>query len=230
MKVIPREAQGVITNSHAIRQLRSTLTLSLNQREVLVGTLLGDGSLVANSWKRNYRLQAEQSHPQKEYLFWKYQIFQAFTLSRPKFRERTNAWRFRTISHPEFTEYAHLFYAVGRKVVPLSIGRLLKSPMSLAIWYVDDGALSSRRDTFILNSQSFSRAENVLLQQCLLENFGISVTLNRDRHYWRLYVSKRSAERFHDLVRPYVATSMRYKLPVAPWRLHVGPRSRGVKI
>lgn len=216
MKVIPREAQGVVTNSHAIRQLRSTLALTNYQREVLVGTLLGDGSLVPNSWKRNYRLQAEQSDEQKDYLFWKYQIFQEFTLSSPQFRERTNAWRFRTISHPELTEYAHLFYTAGRKVVPLVISRLLKSPMSLAIWYLDDGALSSRKDTFILNSQSFSREENLLLQRCLLENFDISVTLNRDRHYWRLYVSKRSAKHFDDLVRPYVVSPMRYKLPVAP--------------
>ena len=167
MKVIPREAQGVVTNSLAIRQLRSILALSGYQREVLVGTLLGDGSLVANSWKRNYRLQAEQSDSQKEYLFWKYQVFQEFTLTPPKFQERTSAWRFRTISHPEFTEYAQLFYITGRKVVPLVISRLLKSPVSLAIWYLDDGALSSRKDTFILNSQSFSRAENLLLQRCL---------------------------------------------------------------
>lgn len=216
MKVIPREAQGVVTNSLAIRQLRTTLTLSHYQREVLIGTLLGDGSLVVNSWKRNYRLQAEQSDPQKDYLFWKYQIFQEFTLSPPQFQERTNAWRFRTISHPEFTEYAQLFYTAGRKVVPLVISRLLKSPMSLAIWYLDDGALSSRKDTFILNSQSFSRDENTLLRRCLLENFGILVTLNRDRHYWRLYVSKRSAERFRGLIQPYVIESMKYKLPVAP--------------
>lgn len=216
MKVIPREAQGVVTNSAAIRNLRATLSLSEIQFKVLFGSMFGDGSLVTNSWGRNYRLQMQQSERQKKYLFWKYEIFKDFVLSPPKYEKATNSWKFRTISHSEFTRYRKIFYHDRKKKVPININEILTHPLSLAVWYMDDGALTTRKDSFILNTQSFSRDDNIRLQKCLEKNFHIKVNLNRDKSYWRLYIRKESATLFEGLIKEHVMALMNEKLLVAP--------------
>ena len=68
----------MITNSTLIRNLRKSLKLSRKQEFILIGTLLGDGSLLSNSWGKNYRLSLRQGALQKEYLFWKYNIFKTW--------------------------------------------------------------------------------------------------------------------------------------------------------
>lgn len=216
MKAIPREAQIIATNSTAIRELRLSLSLNALQKQVLVGTLLGDGCLVANSWKKNYRFKAQQCDKQKSYLFWKYDIFKEFTLSPPQYQKLTKSWGFRTMSHPELTAYRKIFYPQGQKIVPKEIEILLTHPLSLAIWYMDDGALSTRKDAFILNTQSFSYDDNIKLQECIKKNFQVKCTLNRDKVYWRLYIHKESAKHFLELIQKYVTALMNEKLPVAP--------------
>lgn len=216
MRVIPREAQVFATNSTFIREMRSALDLSVLQREVLIGSLLGDGCLVANSWKKHYRLKMEQCEIQKKYLFWKYALFKNFTLSSPRNRVQTNSWSFRTISHPQFTDYHKLFYRNGKKVVPASIGKLLVAPISIAIWYMDDGMLNSRKDSLLLNTQSFSYEENETLKQYLKHNFGIETTIVRNRKYWMLYIRKRYAPIFMRLVNRYVTNLMSEKILVTP--------------
>src|SRR3989338_19163 len=216
MRVIPREVQGFATNSASIRTMRSALTLSALQREVLVGSLLGDGCLAANSWKKHYRLKMEQCEVQRRYLFWKYALFKNFTLSPPYNRRETESWSFRTISHPQFTEYHELFYPNGKKVLPASIGRILTAPISIAVWYMDDGMLNSRRDSMLLNTQSFSYKENEVLRKCLKHTFGIEATIVRNRKYWMLYIRKQYAPAFMRLVERFVTDLMRKKVLVTP--------------
>ena len=190
---IPREAHAIDTNSSAIRAMRDSLALTDYQQQLLIGLLLGDGALVPNSWMKHYRLFIGHGEEQKAYLFWLYKAFQSFTLSAPKYHTLTKSWRFRTISHPAFTAFHDSFYPQGSKAVPESIRDLLVSPLSLAIWYMDDGCYVKRNRTFVLNTQSFSKIDNERLQMCLLENFGITANLNRDKRYWRLYIPMRSA-------------------------------------
>ncbi|OGY99038.1 MAG: hypothetical protein A2945_02770 [Candidatus Liptonbacteria bacterium RIFCSPLOWO2_01_FULL_52_25] len=216
MRVIPREVQAFATKSTPIREMRSALTLSVLQREALVGSILGDGCLVANSWKKNYRLKMDHCDFQRRYLLWKYEIFKNFTLSPPRKREQTNAWSFRTISHPVLTQYRNLFYPNGKKVVPESINELLTAPISIAVWYMDDGALNWRKDALLLNTQSFTYEENERLRQCLKDNFGIEVTIMRNKKYWVLYIRKQYAPVFMRLVKRHVTDLMSEKLLVTP--------------
>ena len=91
MKRTPWEVRKVNSNSHFHRELRKSLSLSAVQKSALLGSLLGDGCLITNPSMTNYRLQIEQSDKQKEYIFWKYEIFKNFVLSPPKYLPRTNS-------------------------------------------------------------------------------------------------------------------------------------------
>ena len=215
MKVIPREVKKVITNSKMLRELRSVLKLSKLQKKVLFGTLLGDGCLVANSWGKNYRLQIEHSELQKNYVFWKYKIFKNFVITPPQFHIRTRSWRFRTISSKEFTGFREIFYHHRRKVLPYDL-TLLRDPLVLAIWFMDDGGELASKDYgvhgYLLNIQNFTSREVNLIKQFFLKQLKIPVTLQRNKQGYRLYIQKVGVPAFRELVGDYLLKEFKYKL------------------
>lgn len=218
MRIIPREVvKGVITNSKEIRDKRLSLQLNTQQKLVIAGSLLGDGSLTPNAWGKNFRFHIQHSVKQKDYLFWKYEIFKNFTLSPPSYQPLTNSWMFRTISHCQLTDLTRKFYSNGRKIVPSNIAEVLKDPLSLAVWFMDDGAISSRRDGLIINTQSFKLGEQLILIACLEDNFQIKgISVNKDKGYFRLYLNKQAAWLFKNIIAKFVLKSFSYKLLLTP--------------
>lgn len=203
------------TNTKAVRSLRKNLFLSNYQKLILIGSILGDGSLSGQYTKEkqetNYRLQVIHSEKQKEYLWWKYEIFRKWCLSPPKYTEKTHSWRFRTISHSELTEFHKIFYDKnGKKIIPRNICSFLNESLTLAVWFMDDGT-KGPSNGYTLNSQSFSKFENQTLKNCLESNFGILVSLHNDRSKSRLYIKTHSTSRFEYLIRPFIVPSMVYK-------------------
>ena len=216
MKGIPREVEELethkITNSRSIRAVRENFLLSDYQREVLIGTLLGDGSLNSDGWSKNYRLNITQGDKQKDYLFWKFEGFRNCCVSSPSYQKLNDSWRIRTISHREFNLYAGEFYPRGRKTVPQNILNLL-TPLSLSVWFMDAGALGSRCDGYVINSQNFTYQENEILRLYLNRKFSLNeISIHKDKKWWRLYVRKGSLARFRSLIEPHMIPSMKYKL------------------
>ena len=215
MKGIPREVEDQkkhrITNSQAIRSLRDNFFLNSEQKSVLIGTLLGDGSLSKNGWAKNYRLNMIQGDAQKEYLFWKFQLFRNACCSEPSYQKWNRSWLIRTISHSAFNNYAETFYAGGKKIIPRTIAQFL-DPLALAVWFMDDGALGGRGEGYILNTQSFSYKENEVLRLGLQERFSAKVSIHKDKKWWRLYIWKGSMDNFRNIIDPYVIPAIRYKL------------------
>lgn len=212
MMVIPREQNrvNIHTNSHYLRELRQTLSLSEVQKSVLSGTLMGDGCIIPTASGKNYRLQIEHGDRQKEYVFWKYGIFKRFVVSRPKYIAVLNSWRFRTISHHEFIQLRRIFYRDGKKILPKKLDFLL-DPLTLAVWFMDDGCLA-REHGYILNTQNFKLEDNVRLMKFLQNSFGLHFAIHRDRKYYRLFVKKQSMIEFRNLFKFRMQPIMRYKL------------------
>lgn len=203
-------------NSKETRRIRNKLKLSKLQKKVLIGKVLGDGSLVATFTGRNYKLQVEHKKAHKDYVIWTAGIFKEWLLSKPKILEKHNSWRFRTISHPELTEFQKIFYRNRRKIIPSNINNLLDEPISLAVWFMDDGGLDTKKSAVTISTHSFTKAENNLLIDCLKTNFKLQVNLNWDGKGHRLYVPVKSIARFKSLVDPYILPIMKYKLPLTP--------------
>jgi len=217
MKVIPREVvkrKKHITWSREIREMQKKFNLKLIQEQVLIGTVLGDACLIPNVGGKKYRLQIEHCVKQKKYVWWKHEIFRGAVVSTPKFQVRTNSVRFRTISHPVFGEFYNLFYKDKKKILPKNINKLLDNSVSLAVWFMDDGALGNKAKNpgLILNTQGFSLDENQRLQECLKNNFGLSTTLHKDKEYWRIYIAAYSVPLFRTIVQDDILPEFKYKL------------------
>lgn len=214
MKVIPRETKRV-TYSTEIRALK-TVPFTKAQKAMVVGNILGDGSLLANWSKTNYRLSINHCVEQKEYLLWKYGILKNYIISGPRFYAKNNSLTIRTISHPELTELRRLFYSNKQKIVPERVREFLEDPFVLAVWFMDDGNAVMRKGKlcgYHLNSQSFSFQENLFLSDSLKELYGIESVLERNHGRCRLAIWKsESRTRLRALLQPLVIPVMSYKL------------------
>jgi hypothetical protein len=182
-------------------------SLSEVQREIIVGSLLGDGSMRC---KTNALLEINHSSHQRSYVDWKYRHLAELVRTPPKARRGNGsriAYRFVTRSLPELTPYFRLFYGSGRKRIP----ELELTPRTLAVWFMDDGCRS--RNAVYLNTQQFGEPSQRALLRFLHEQWGIEGSLNRDKSYYRIRVSVEGTKRLRRLIEPYLLPELRYKLP-----------------
>ncbi|MCA1607729.1 MAG: hypothetical protein LC775_20200 [Acidobacteria bacterium] len=182
-------------------------SLSGVQREILIGTLLGDGAMRC---KTNALLEINHSINQRTYVDWLHNQFKEFVSTPPRARKGNGnriAYRFVTRSLPQLTPYFHQFYGFGKKSVP----EVELSPLSLAVWFMDDGCRS--RSAVYLNTQQFQVEAQRRLLRLLFEQWGIHGSLNRDKSYYRIRISVDGTKRFVRLIEPHVLHSFRYKLP-----------------
>ena len=205
--------------SLAIEELKSKLSLTPIQREVLVGLLLGDGHLETRNG-RTYRLKIEQSRTHQAYVDHLYHLFAGWVLTPPRLRQvisRGHASEnvtFQTVSHSALRFYAHQFYRDGRKQVPKLIHRWL-TPRALSYWFMDDGSIKSKQSKgVVLNVQAFQPADIERLIKCLQMKFDLQASIRKQREGYQIYISGNSFEKFSALVAPYVISEMQYKLPL----------------
>ena len=206
--------------SNKIEEYKKTLKLSEFQRQVLVGTLLGDGCLETRNRGRTYRLKIEHSILQKDYVDWKYQVFKNFTLSEPRIHKRGSYgsvrenYCFSTVSHGSLRFYGQQFYQNNKKVMPVMISKIL-TPLALAVWFMDDGSIKSKQHrALVIHSQSFNKKDLEKIIEVLDKKYKIKSVLRKrkDGNGHVLYLLSETINTFVDLVKEYILPSMKYKL------------------
>lgn len=180
-------------------------TLSENERDVIKGCLLGDGTLTSSG--KNYRLRIEHKMLHAEYVYWKHSLLKRITITEPRRVLRHNSLRFGTVGHPEITLMREEWYEGSLKTIPR---KLRLKNLSIAIWFMDDGC--KHRDTVDFSIHNF-RFEDADRLRSILASKGILTTINSDSKGKRLYVKKESYTAFKKLVKPYIVKCMAYKLP-----------------
>ena len=185
-------------------------SLTQQQKSLIIGTLLGDGYLRIFPGRKNVLLEINHSFAQKEYVDWKYGILKNISGSPPKARKGNGsriAYRFYSKQLPELTALYKLFYKKKRKVIPSTI---TLDPISLAVWFMDDGSRSRSTDVY-LNTQQFSVRDQKKVVQAL-QKLGLEATLNKDKSYYRLRFLKHSLPKLRTLLTEGIIPSMKYKI------------------
>ena len=184
-------------------QIKQT-SLSLLEKEVINGCLIGDGTLSSSG--KYYRLRLEHASRHWEYLEWKYKLLKRICSSGAQYVSAHSSMRVGTVGHPEIAKLRQAWYR-PYKQIPQDLNL---SDLMIAIWFMDDG--TKHRDTVDISIHSFSdNSINQLRQQ--LSSRRIFTTVNHDAKGKRLYVLKESYQRFKELVKPYIVECMAYKLP-----------------
>ena len=183
-------------------------SLTEEQKSILIGCLLGDGAMRK---KKNALLEINHCLAQKSLVDWKFSKFKELVRTLPKSRKGNGkriAYRFVTRSLPELTPFYDKFFASKKKRIPIDLDL---TPLALAIWFMDDG--SKTYSSVYLNTQQFSKDEQLNLIYALKKQFGIDSTLNKDKTYFRIRIKTRSIVEFINLVEPFVLEEFKYKLP-----------------
>jgi len=109
--------------------------LTLEQKEAIIGIILGDGYLERSKPNHNTRLSIDQSYPEKDkYLMHLYNLFEPMVKNAPqiitrKADKRTGkvyqSMSFKTLSMPVLNQYHDLFYKNKIKIIPRNLDQLL---------------------------------------------------------------------------------------------------------
>lgn len=196
----------------------SPIEISKLANQVILGSLLGDGSIVR---KRTNCLFTElHSAEQEEYVKYKYDLLKEGGLevklrhsegyvSYIDGRPIKNNGRVYLVSkvNQTFNKYREEWYA-DKKIVPDSVYEL--NSLGLAIWFMDDG--TSNISSFYLSTQGFSYPCQEKLVDMMRKNFNIECHIHKQKDTYVLYIAARDKQKFIDIVKPYLCQSMNYKI------------------
>lgn len=209
-------------SGNTVGSLAAKLNLSARELAIIIGTILGDAYVEQH--ENAARISVLHSLKQKELVSWKHKELERFVRMQPKqveyfdsrYNKKYTQFRFQTRRYPVFKTLAQIFYRGRTKIVPKNIGNLLTDPISLAVWYMDDGGRRKDCHGMFLNTLSFSETEQKILQKCLMQNFGIKTRIHWITDGFRLYIPQSDALKFCQIIGPHILPSMAYKLPYDP--------------
>ena len=205
-------------HSNTIEHYKKNLKLTKEQRELIVGTLLGDAHLERRYKGYTFSLMVEHLIKQKEYVEWKYNALKEWVRTPPRMKRQVvngkqyDKYCFRTLGSSSFRFYHAQFYRNGKKVVPKLIHRWL-TPYALCIWFMDDGSIKSKyHRARIINTQGFDKQDVLRLIHVLQNKFHIAARVRKQKEGYQIYLLAETIDHFANLVRPYIIPSMSYKL------------------
>ena len=139
------------------------LELDEQQKQILIGSLLGDGSLSYSKNSNCYMYSEEHCPKQKDYLLWKNKVFRFNINEEEKEIYKTNR---------VFKYYRELFYPNGKKIITREILDKLE-PLGLAVWFMDDGFYNYRLNNLSISTHCFGLEGNQIIQQYFKEKWDI---------------------------------------------------------
>jgi len=196
--------------------------LSDFQWTALRGTLMGDGALSPTRSELGARFRYSHCGAQTEYADWKASLFSNLESSRFVRDDGVVTFDFHPL--PELSEMRQSVYINGKKSLDDDYLKSL-TPLSLALWYMDDGSfqirskgaqertkdLSGRAEICVEAMEPTTRSRLVTY---LADTWGINVRLRESGAMKKAVLVFNNAEtaKLHALIAPYVHPSMDYKL------------------
>ncbi|PIS22473.1 hypothetical protein COT50_01865 [candidate division WWE3 bacterium CG08_land_8_20_14_0_20_41_10] len=203
-------------------EVESSIIACMNkvQKVVLVGMIMGD-AYIQPTGAKNARIRLEHSLKQYDYLMWKAKFFPEFFQGRPTTLNRFNQkygktysyCRFQSNSSPEIGAFRRIFYDDhGKKVIPENMVELLHHPLSLCVWYLDDGYYYKKDKMSYIYLPNYSSKEFDFLTLVMTKNFNLSPKLKRKKLGWCLLFSVLQTRELIKLISPFVPDCMKYKI------------------
>jgi recombination protein RecA len=213
-----REAQELSVGDRVLQSV--PYHLSDFQWQVVLGGLMGDGALSPTRSGHGARFRFGHGARQAQYADWKATLFGNVNVSRS-----TNAKG--AVFHdvqplPELAGLREAVYIGGKKVLSYDYLKQL-TPLSLAIWYADDGSFSlhakglqertrhgSGRSELCVEAMEASSRRR--LADWLADEWDLHPSLRSAGGKAVLVFDKEQTAKLHVLVAPFIHPSMEYKL------------------
>jgi hypothetical protein len=195
------------------------------QTDLLIGTLLGNGSLQTTNGQ-TWRYEALHKAIHKSYIEHKYDVLKNYCNHEPTYtsvydEERQKFYQrysFTTLESDELRFFGNLFYTKHNgkwiKTIPPNIRNYL-TPAALAYWYMDEGALKwkGQSNAVRLCTDSFQEFEVKRLKDALIKNFDLKCFLQTKNNICRISILETSYPELKELIVPHLLPCMYYKFP-----------------
>ncbi|HEX9467529.1 MAG TPA: recombinase RecA [Acidimicrobiia bacterium] len=194
--------------------------LSNFQWEVLLGGLMGDGALSPTRSGHGARFRFGHGPKQTEYCDWKASLFANIGVSRST--NHSGAVFCDVSPLPELAELRQAVYVDGTKVFGHDYLKQL-TPLSIAVWYMDDGGFSLRAKGLQERTREGSGRSEICVQAMevttrtrlaayLRDTWGITPKLVERGGKAVFVFPKDETAKLHALIAPFVHPTMQYKL------------------
>ena len=192
------------------------ISLTEEQEEVLIGTLLGDASLSIGKDCVNPRLSCTHCLSQENYCKSKEEIFKSIgskgwrskNLKPDKRTSKTyDYYCMKTSANPALIHYYNSFYKNGVKIIPFNLLDKFTA-RSLAYMFMDDGCKAEHGYTIATNC--FTKEEVTEFRKFLLNKFNLETTMYESNNVLR--IRAKSMKTFKNLILPYIHPDLLYKI------------------
>ena len=158
--------------------------MSIEQKNIIIGSLLGDGSLALYGRSKNAHYREHGCEKQLGYRKWKQEKLVNLDFKIDK------SGNLHSPSHPIYSDLYNIMYnSSGEKILTPEVLALLTHPIGLACLYMDDGSLvidSSQNKTtkylfprISIYTLCFSKSENEVLINHIKNYFNIQFKLKK---------------------------------------------------
>ena len=209
------------SQSMNIEKRRGLVSLSDQCRDIILGSLLGDGSLKMNAGYANARFSFRHSSVQKDYFNWKVEMLSEISsnvhtfVQKPDGYSKNEKLRYQSAALSVLTDIFKLTCKGGK----LNIRRKwlnIMQPLSLAIWWQDDGSIIGGGRKGVLCTDGFDEKSVHLLAQYLQNVWGVyahvgKIGPRRDSvktEYFRLWLGTEELKKFLRIILPHIHKSM----------------------
>lgn len=211
---------------HSNIHRRSDVELTDLQKQVILGSLLGDMWIYRNGHKGlNPELGIKHSLKQKEYILWKYEILRNLARGVPTefngsgYGKGTRMVAFQSQSLSCLIPIFNATHRGGLKCVTEEWLSMITHPIAIATWFMDDGCRHNPNQfSFALGRSESDACE--LLRSFMREKWDINTIIythigkvgRRDIVQKYLHTNTRDSEKLKTLIKPYIIPSMMYKI------------------
>jgi hypothetical protein len=209
-----------------MKEQSDIVPLSDQAKAIILGSLLGDGSLKIHRGYKNARFSFRHSSTQRGYFVWKVDQLMEIASKNYVFEQPADGFskhpklRFQSMALASLTQ----LYKLTHKGSKFTIRRKWLNQMtalSLAIWWCDDGSIISNGRKGVLCTEGFDKPSQELLRKYLKKVWNIDVRLGKlgskragtKDEYFRLWFrSTTELQKFLRIILPHTPRTMIYKV------------------
>lgn len=222
-----------VKGANYIKRKQTETPLNCQQKELVYGTLMGDGKRMSPS-----SLSIGHSDKAEDYVLWKYSILENIASKNSlkkeyyfdeRYQKSFGRTRFYTHANSDIEFIQNQFYCSGKKIITEEILNNL-SDFSLAVWYMDDGKIDwhyrNRKDginnnpSITLCTESFSKSEHLLMTKWFKDKFNINAYIKNIKKGtgYRLCFSTIETQSFLNIIKKHIIPYMEYKVDYEKYR------------
>lgn len=207
-------------------KLISQISLSYDTIAVILGSILGDGSLKIYKGYKNARISIRHSYKQLNYMNYKISLLKeinnpkSLIVQKPTGFSKEKKLLYQSKSHEELTKIYNLTYKNNKLIIKRKWLNHI-SPLGLAIWWLDDGSIISYNKG-VFCTDGFELKSVQILSKYLKKVWGIE---NRVRlikkekeeeikYYPRIFINKTNLLKLIKIIEKYVPEEIKYKITI----------------